>query len=103
KDAPAGAIDCGKQANAVIDEGDGTYRFVGACEHISVNGGDNKLQIERVKELSVEGASNTINVGAADKIGAIGNDNTITYKRGLSGAKPKIAAVGTNNKITQAK
>ena len=103
KAAPAGAIDCSKQADTVINDGDGTYRFVGACEHISVNGGDNKLEIESVKELAVAGADNAINVGAADKIGAIGDNNQITYKRGLSGAKPKISTVGTNNKITQAK
>lgn len=99
----AGAQDCAKSPTAVIDEGEGKYRFVGPCTKIVIDGGDNTVAIESVKELAITGAGNTVNVGAADRISLTGNDNKLTYKKGLSGAKPKISSVGHNNTVTQAK
>lgn len=99
----AGAQDCAKSPTAVINSGEGTYKFVGVCTKIVVNGGDNTAVIESVKELVVNGSTNTVEVGSADKISVLGSDNKVTYKKGLSGAKPKVASIGENNKVSQVK
>lgn len=106
KPAPTGggvAVDCGKSPKYVINDGAGTYTFSGKCDEISVSGGENKLTIESVKKLAIAGAENTVDVDAADTIAAIGNDNKVTWKKGVSGAKPKVSSVGSGNKITQVK
>lgn len=105
KDKPAAddsrAIDCSKTATFTIPEGDGSYRFVGTCDKISVAGGENRLTIEAVKELVVAGADNTIDVGAVDRISAAGNDNKIRYKTSVSGGKTKVVSAGQHNTIEQ--
>jgi hypothetical protein len=102
-DAPgdaAGAQDCAKQPTAAINTGGGSYRFVGPCTRILVNGGENTLVIESVKELAINGAENQVTVDAADKITVTGSDNKVAYKKGVSRAKPKVTSVGQNNSIT---
>jgi hypothetical protein len=102
-DPPAGAQNCAKNPTAEINTGAGNYEFVGPCTKIIVNGGDNKLKIESVKELSISGSLNTVAVGSVDKIAVPGGENKVTYRKGIAGAKPKISSVGTNNTITQIK
>ena len=104
-DAPAdpGAHDCAKAPTAVINEGQGSYKFVGPCTEIVINGGDNTVAIERVQAVTINGSDNTISIGSADKISVLGSDNKISYKKGISGAKPKVGSLGDNNKITQVK
>jgi hypothetical protein len=105
-EAPAdakGAHDCARSPTAVIDNGDGNYRFVGPCTRIAINGGDNTVAIESVIELAISGAGNTVNVGGTDRIKVYGNDNKVTYKKGLTGAKPKVSTFGNDNTITQTK
>jgi len=100
---PAGAIDCTKSPKQVINDGGGSAAFVGTCEQIVINGGDNQVTIENVKQLVVNGAENTITVGGVDKISLTGNGNKVSYKKGLSAAKPKIQNVGTENTAAQVK
>jgi hypothetical protein len=104
-DAPsdAGAQDCAKEPTAVINSGDGSYRFIGPCTKIVVNGGENTVVVESVKEIAINGSENTVTIGGADKITVLGSDNKVTYKKGLSRAKPKTASIGENNSVTQAK
>jgi hypothetical protein len=97
----AGAQDCAKQPTAIINNGDGSYKFVGACTRITVNGGDNHLAIESVKDLVVNGSGNTVTIGSADKISVPGSENKISVKKGISGPKPKISSLGENNAISQ--
>ncbi|MCX5742950.1 MAG: DUF3060 domain-containing protein [Proteobacteria bacterium] len=96
-------VDCAKQPAYQITSRRGSYKFTGTCTKIGVVGADNKLSIENVKELGVNGSNNLIDLVAADRIAATGSGNTITYKKGLSGAKPKVASLGKNNKIDQIK
>jgi hypothetical protein len=106
KTAPAdaaGAHDCAKNPTAVIDTGDGKYRFVGPCTRIVIDGGENTVEIESAKAVEINGSENTVTIGAADKITVLGGDNKVSYKKGLSGAKPKISSTGVNNTITQTK
>jgi hypothetical protein len=107
KDKPAESgtttVDCAKSPSYSIPNGEGTYTFTGTCDKISVAGGENTLSIEAVKELAVAGAENTIAVTAAEKISVVGADNKITYKKGISGAKPVVKIVGTGNKVQQVK
>jgi hypothetical protein len=102
-DRAAGGQDCAKNPTAEIDTGDGNYTFFGPCTRIVVNGGENKLKIESVKELSISGSLNTVTVGSVDKIVVPGGENKVTYRKGISGPKPKISSVGYNNTIAQAK
>lgn len=95
--------DCAKEPSVTINDGDGSYKFVGTCARIAVMGGENKLSIEAVKDLAVTGGENTIAVDAADKIAVTGSGNKVTYRKGLSGAKPRISAIGTDNTISQVK
>ncbi|HEU4730765.1 MAG TPA: DUF3060 domain-containing protein [Kofleriaceae bacterium] len=101
--APAGAHDCARQPTAVINEGDGNYRFVGPCTRIVVNGGDNTLAIESIEALTVNGSTNAITIGSADRISVNGAENKISYRKGLSGAKPRLTVIGQDNQVTQIK
>jgi hypothetical protein len=97
----AGAQDCAKSPPAAIDTGEGSYKFVGPCTRIVVNGGENTLVIESVKDLVVNGSTNTITVGSADRISLTGGENKLSYRKGISGPKPKVSSVGEHNTITQ--
>lgn len=99
----AGAQDCSKRPTAVINNGAGSYKFVGSCTRIVVNGGDNTLVVDSVKELIVNGSTNTITVGSTDRIAVSGGDNKITYRKGISGAKPNVTTTGEGNRISPAK
>lgn len=95
--------DCAKTPSLTINEGDGHYKFVGACAKIVINGGDNTLSIESVKSLSVTGTDNTIDIGAVDQIAVTGVDNKITYRRALTGKLPKLSILGTGNAVSRIK
>jgi len=96
--------DCSKDPKVMINTGDGDFTFTGTCDLIAINGGDNKVTIENVKQLSVNGSTNKVTVGAAEKIQVNGSDNSVSYKTGPGGkGKPKVGSLGTGNKITQVK
>lgn len=99
----AGAHDCAKSPTATIDEGDGKYKFVGPCTRIVVDGGENTVVVESVKELVINGSTNTVTVGSADKIIVSGGANKVSYRKGISGAKPKVVTSGEGNTVTQIK
>jgi uncharacterized Zn ribbon protein len=87
----------------VIDNGEGSYKFVGPCTKIVINGGDNTLVIESIKDLVVNGSTNSITVGSADRIRVMGAENKVSYRKGISGPKPKVSSIGENNTVTQIK
>src|SRR5262249_1819588 len=100
----ANVVDCAKQPTyAMTVNGAETIKFVGACDKITVATGKNTLQIESVKTLQLDGGRNTVEVGAVDSIVLGGAENNVTYKKGVTGAKPKISGAGSNNKIAQVK
>jgi len=95
--------DCAKEPSVVINASASTYTFTGKCAKIVVNGASAKLVVESVEKIAINGASNKVDIGAADKISLTGSSNVVTWKTGLSGAKPKVSSVGTGNKISQTK
>ena len=97
------AIDCAKQPRHTINTGDNTLVYVGTCERIVINGGENRLTIESVKQLAVNGGDNVVDIGSVDRISINGDGNKVTYKKGLSGAKPHITSLGEHNETTQVK
>ena len=101
--APAGAIDCGKTATHMISDNDRNLTYVGKCDTISLDGNNITIKAESVKNLAVSGNDNKATVDAADKIYTPGNNNTVTYKKGISAAKPKLANPGNDNSIRQIK
>ena len=103
KAAPPDAIDCAKQPAHTFNNGDLRLTFVGTCDRIVVNGGENHLTIESVKSLALNGGDNVVDVGGVDRISMNGADNKVTYKKGLSTAKPRISSIGENNTATQVK
>jgi hypothetical protein len=105
KDKPRdrSAIDCAKQPNQSIDAGDGTLVYIGACDRIVINGGENRLTVESVKQLVINGSENVVDVGAVDAIQINGDENKVNYKKGVSGAKPRITSLGAHNVASQAK
>jgi hypothetical protein len=98
-----GTWDCAKDPTVVINTGNGTYTFKGACKSISVNGGSNKLTIAGVDELNLTGAKNKIDVDEVGAINIIGTDNAIRWKKTKSGDKPDTSVVGNGNTIDKAK
>ncbi|MDX2092325.1 MAG: DUF3060 domain-containing protein [Kofleriaceae bacterium] len=95
--------DCAAEPEVSINTGDATVVVKGTCAKISINGGSNKVTLDGAKTLSVNGSTNRVIVVAADKISVTGSDNQVTYKKGLSAAKPKVSAMGSGNQVTQAK
>jgi hypothetical protein len=102
--APAkGAIDCAKQPSHMLTDNDLDLVYVGACEALSLTGNNIKVKAESVKTLSISGNDNKATVDAAGAIYLTGNTNTVTYKKGISTAKPKLANTGNGNKLSVAK
>ena len=101
--AKSGTWDCKKDPVVLIANGDGKYKFKGACKKITVAGGENTLTIETVDTLDVPGAENKITVGTVDTISVAGADNTITWKKAKSGDKPTLKGQPDMNKISQGK
>ena len=97
------AIDCAKQPSHTINTGDNTLVYVGTCERIVINGGENRVTIENIKQLAINGGDNVVDIGGVDRISINGDGNKITYKKGLSGAKPRITSLGAHNETTQVK
>lgn len=111
KDKPAAAaggdasvIDCTKHpVQAVASTGDNALKYVGTCTKITVTTGSNRLKIENVKTLELDGGENTVDIGGVDAIVLNGAENKVTYKKGLSGAKPKVSGGGADNTVVQIK
>ncbi|MCX5741330.1 MAG: DUF3060 domain-containing protein [Proteobacteria bacterium] len=61
------------------------------------------VTIAAVDRLAVNGSSNHVDVDAANKIAVTGSSNTVTYKKGISDAKPKTTSLGVENTIIQRK
>lgn len=97
------AIDCAKQPSHTINTGDNTLTYIGTCESIVINGGENRLTIENVKQLAINGGDNVVAIGGVDRIAINGDGNKVTYKKGLSGTKPHITSLGEHNEATQVK
>ena len=100
--ADSGTHDCAKDPVASFTGASANVKFVGTCDKIEINGSDGTFTIEAVKKLLVNGSTNKVEVGAADKISVVGAANVVTYKKGLSSAKPKVSAVGAGNKVSRA-
>ena len=77
--------------------------YVGTCERIAINGGDNRLTVENVNQLVINGGDNVVDIGGVDRISLNGSGNKITYKKGLSTARPRITSMGDHNETTQVK
>jgi len=100
----ASVIDCTKHpTQAVNSTGDNALKYVGTCTRITVTTGGNRLAIENVKTLEIVGGANTVEIGGVDAIVLDGAANTVTYKTGLSKAKPKISGSGAGNNVVQIK
>lgn len=91
--------DCAKDPSAAIEGNENTITFTGTCTLISVDGNNNKLNVESVKALSVRGNKNAVTVDAVDAIDAPGNDNKVTWTKGISDKRPKVSSSGSRNKI----
>lgn len=96
-------IDCSQQADHALNDNKGTFEFTGTCGTISVQGNDNTVRLDKAKTVLVPGNTNTVAVGGVDRIVVAGNANKVTWKKGLTKAKPKISAPGNANKIAKAK
>lgn len=98
------AIDCKKKPTyAVSGNGNQALKFTGTCDKISVETGENRLSIENVKTIVLNGGLNQVSIGGVDAIVTNGGKNNVTYKKGLSGAKPKVSGGGAGNTVVQAK
>jgi hypothetical protein len=95
--------DCAKEPEVSINVSGATFRFTGTCKKISINGGENKVEIEAISKLSVNGGDNAVAIGAVDAITVNGSDNNATYKKGLTKAKPRVKLNGADNKVTKTK
>ncbi|HEX2690729.1 MAG TPA: DUF3060 domain-containing protein [Kofleriaceae bacterium] len=107
-DADAGGdssvIDCAKHPiQSIASTGDNALKYVGTCTKITVMTGSNRLSIENVKTLELDGGENTVEIGGVDAIVMNGAENRVTYRKGLSGAKPRISGAGAENKVVQIK
>ena len=97
-------IDCKKHPTYTVDHnGEQNLKFSGTCTKIEVKTGENNLDIENVKTLVLDGGKNNVNIGGVDAIVTNGAENQVTYKRGISGAKPKVSGGGADNHVVQLK
>lgn len=102
--AERSVIDCKKKPTyAVTGNGNQALKFTGTCDRISVDTGENRLSIDNVKTIILNGGLNQVAIGGVDSIVTNGGKNNVTYKKGLSGAKPKIGGGGAGNTVVQAK
>lgn len=100
----AAVIDCTKHPVQALDSSGSTaIKFTGTCTKITVSTGSNRLSIENVKTLLLDGGDNTVDIGGVDAIVMNGAANRVTYKKGLSGAKPKVSGSGALNNVVQVK
>jgi len=104
EDEAAAVIDCKKHPTYSVDNnGKQSLKFSGTCTKITVKTGENNLDIENVKTLQLDGGKNNVNVGGVDSIVTNGAQNQVTYKKGISGAKPKVSGAGADNHVVQLK
>src|SRR5262245_36942775 len=103
-DAPkGGGTDCGKSPNAKITQDHTVAKFVGACETIEITGDYSRVSIESAKTVLVHGDYHIVEVVAAGKIDVHGDYNKVTWKKGLTGAKPDVTTKGDFNTVGPAK
>ena len=100
----AAVIDCTKHpVQSIKSTGDNAIKYVGTCTKITVTTGNNRLQIENVKTLELNGGENTVDIGGVDALVLNGAENRVTYRKGLSVAKPKVSGAGADNTVVQVK
>src|SRR5690242_4927876 len=73
------AWDCKKDPVVVINKGDGSYTFKGACKSITVNGAGVTLKIEQVDQLGLNGGGSIAKVGTVAAIDVNGSGNTVRW------------------------
>lgn len=96
------AVDCAKDKRVELMGNHITVTLTGTCTRVAMTGNHGTVS-GSATSVYVSGNQNTASIEAADDITISGNSNAVTWKRGLSGAKPKIAASGKDNSIKQAK
>ena len=75
--------DCnGREVEFDEDSTGNTYVFRGECKNLTVNGVANKVEVEKVGEITIDGVS-----------------NTIVYGAGLDDKKPKINKRGKDTSV----
>lgn len=76
----------GREVEVVEDSTANTYTLTGECKKLTVDGVSNKVNVEKVGEISVTGTS-----------------NKVTYVEGLGGKKPKITKSGISTAVDSLK
>ena len=95
--------DCDKDGTAVFNGASITATVTGKCTDVKVNGSSIKATIASVTKLAVTGSSNEVAAEAVDKLTVSGTTNTVSWKKGVTGAKPKVSTSGVGNKVKQEK
>lgn len=95
-------VDCAKDKNVSIAGNKATVTLTGVCEILSVDGNE-AVVTGSASKVRVSGNSNKVNLEAADLIGTTGNSNVVTWKKGVTKAKPKVVNPGNKNKISRVK
>ncbi len=76
-------IPCGgREVEVVEDSTANSYTLTGECKKLTVDGVSNKINVEKVGEISVKGTS-----------------NEVTYSEGIDGNKPKITKTGVSTEV----
>src|SRR5688572_6476140 len=88
------AHDCDKDGNAIFNGSAASGAITGKCDKITVNGSTANLTIASVATLTVTGSMNEVTVDAVDRVSITGTKNTVSWKKGVSVAKPKVSQTG---------
>ena len=76
----------GREVELLEDATANTYTLTGSCKKLTVDGVSNKVNVEKVGEISVKGTS-----------------NKVVYVEGLDGKKPKITKSGVSTAVDSLK
>ena len=95
-------VDCEKDKTVSITGNKATVTLTGVCDLLAVSGNDAIITGSAAK-VAVAGNNNQVKLEAVDRIATPGNKNIVTWKKGVTKAKPKVSNPGNKNKISKVK
>jgi Protein of unknown function (DUF3060) len=85
--------------DVIVTSFDAVVIIKGRCGKLTVAGGKNRIQCDRVREIEVIGNGNTLNLTTIEKGTVIGNSNQIFWKELNNGKEPNLISSGFDNKL----
>jgi hypothetical protein len=95
-------VDCAKDKRVELMGNHIAVTLTGTCTRVTMTGNHGTVT-GSATSVMISGNFNNASIDAADDIAISVNNNAVTWKRGVSSAKPKIASSGKDNSVKQEK